>query len=132
MNIKASEHDARFGFVCFSLARYLYVQQEKKEKRQPPPGFNCYPTVQMKAFLYLLPLLGSLALASPVDDKCQCPQVKCPADDPVVCLCLMIFFSNRMLIISPKKLCECLNSREKMCKEVCPKYVPTYSVSSTI
>ncbi|KAF2192538.1 hypothetical protein K469DRAFT_745947 [Zopfia rhizophila CBS 207.26] len=58
----------------------------------------------MKSFLLLLPLLG-LALA--VEDKCQCPQVKCPGDDPV-------------------KLCNCLNSRETLCKQRCPEYVPTY------
>ncbi|KAF2110408.1 hypothetical protein BDV96DRAFT_201537 [Lophiotrema nucula] len=58
----------------------------------------------MKSFLYLLPLLGAFVLA---DETCQCPLVKCPADDAV-------------------KLCNCLNSRETMCKNHCPDYVPTY------
>lgn len=58
----------------------------------------------MKSFLILLPLLGALVLA---DDKCECPYVKCPGDDAV-------------------KLCNCFNSRETICKNHCPDYVPTY------
>ncbi|KAF2738401.1 hypothetical protein EJ04DRAFT_587022 [Polyplosphaeria fusca] len=58
----------------------------------------------MKSFLFLLPLLGAFVLA---DDKCECPQVKCPANDAVA-------------------LCKCLNSRETICKRHCPDYVPTY------
>ncbi|KAF2786593.1 hypothetical protein K505DRAFT_259560 [Melanomma pulvis-pyrius CBS 109.77] len=57
----------------------------------------------MKSFLLLLPLLSALALA----EECQCPQVKCPADDAV-------------------KLCNCINGRETMCVERCPDYKPTY------
>lgn len=37
----------------------------------------------MKSLLFLIPLLGAVALAE--EDKCQCPQVKCPGDDAVVC-----------------------------------------------
>ncbi|KAF2643400.1 hypothetical protein P280DRAFT_446947 [Massarina eburnea CBS 473.64] len=60
----------------------------------------------MKSILLLL-LLGALAVAQIPASVCQCPQVKCPGDDSV-------------------KLCQCLNSRESLCKNRCPDYVPTY------
>ncbi|KAF2655050.1 hypothetical protein K491DRAFT_439166 [Lophiostoma macrostomum CBS 122681] len=56
--------------------------------------------------LVLLPLLSALALAA-ADGSCQCPQVKCPADNAVV-------------------LCQCLNTRETICHNHCPDYVPAY------
>lgn len=68
----------------------------------------------MKSVLILLPaLLGAFALAQLESaDLCACPQVKCPGDDPA-------------------KLCECLNAREKKCKEICPKHKPTYKICPT-
>jgi hypothetical protein len=36
-------------------------------------------------FLYcLLPLMGAALAQDLVEDKCDCPQVKCPADDAAV------------------------------------------------
>ncbi|KAH7406235.1 hypothetical protein DE146DRAFT_436800 [Phaeosphaeria sp. MPI-PUGE-AT-0046c] len=65
----------------------------------------------MKLLYYLLPLFGVVSVASELatetSDKCQCPQVKCPGNDPVA-------------------LCNCLNGRETLCKKRCPKYEPTY------
>lgn len=62
----------------------------------------------MKLLYYLLPLFGAVSVASELaTETCQCPQVKCPGDDPVA-------------------LCNCLNSRETLCKKRCPKYEPTY------
>ncbi|KAF2823209.1 hypothetical protein CC86DRAFT_64403 [Ophiobolus disseminans] len=62
----------------------------------------------MKFLYVILPLLSAAVLAQDlVEDKCQCPQVKCPADNEAA-------------------LCKCLNGRETLCKERCPKYKPTY------
>lgn len=39
----------------------------------------------MKLLYYLLPLFGAISVASELAaETCQCPQVKCPGDDPVV------------------------------------------------
>ncbi|KAF2476251.1 uncharacterized protein BDR25DRAFT_375085 [Lindgomyces ingoldianus] len=64
----------------------------------------------MKFLIYFLPLLSGLALAA--EEKCQCPLVKCPSEDAVA-------------------LCQCLNSRETICKNHCPDYVPTYIPTPT-
>ncbi|ORY19669.1 hypothetical protein BCR34DRAFT_595137 [Clohesyomyces aquaticus] len=63
----------------------------------------------MKSILYILPLVAGLVLGLAIEEpeKCQCPLVKCPADDAV-------------------KLCQCLNSRETLCHKHCPDYVPLY------
>ncbi|KAF2022156.1 hypothetical protein BU24DRAFT_384656 [Aaosphaeria arxii CBS 175.79] len=63
----------------------------------------------MRSFV-LLSFLGGLALVSAqTKPKCesQCPLVKCPATDAAT-------------------LCRCKNTRERLCKEMCPDYQPLY------
>lgn len=61
----------------------------------------------MKLLVLLLPILGTLALDQVASNNtCQCPQVKCPAEDAFA-------------------LCQCINNRELACQKACPGHTPT-------
>ncbi|CAI6337767.1 unnamed protein product [Periconia digitata] len=57
--------------------------------------------------IWLLCAAVVLAQQTPSPTRCQCPLVKCDGSDAA-------------------KLCQCRNSRETLCKQTCPDYVPTY------
>jgi hypothetical protein len=84
-------------------------------------------------FLYsILLLLAVITFASELatQEKCQCPQVKCPANDAVVSTPILMGQAkcSHRLISLLQALCRCINSRENKCADECDGYEPQYVV----
>ena len=89
----------------------------------------------MKFIFYILPFLGAIALAQDLtSDKCQCPQVKCRADDAVVSFTSPIetMLETSLTIDLLQALCACHNSRERLCADHCTGYKPVILVSTLL
>jgi hypothetical protein len=84
-------------------------------------------------FLYsILLLLTVITFASELvtQEKCQCPQVKCSANDAMVSTPILMgqAMCSQRLISLLQALCKCINSREDTCADECDDYEPQYVV----